>query len=108
MAIFLASGPLCPPTSAHLSCRKHNPEIRQPIHHRVDFGTQCHDVRCTKVRLEVIKTAPAFVNDERIGIVRLPVELVCERAGLSPYSLRPPKTLFRCVSRCQGAHESAR
>jgi len=32
---------------------------------------------------EVFKTAPAFINNERVWIVRLSVELVCEHAGLS-------------------------
>jgi hypothetical protein len=55
-------------------------ESRLSLHYRIDLRAQRRDMRLTQVSLKVVKTAPALVDDEGIGIALLSVQLIGEHA----------------------------
>ena len=70
-------------TNGFTSGRNDDVEARLSDHDRVNLSAQRGDVWRAKVRLEIIKAAPAFVHDERVSIVCLSMELIGQHTSLS-------------------------
>jgi hypothetical protein len=58
--------------------RKQDMESRLALHYRIDLRAQRRDIRRTQVSFKVVKTAPALVVDEGIGIALFSVQLIGE------------------------------